>query len=191
MEKRKDLVVISIHNDGNLYFAAAFSQRGKIVRIALPKTNLEDLVTEISNYYPKFIINNMYEDIVEIIAEMYHGNMTNFDIDLLEMDISTESPHETSTIKTNFERNVILEVASIPKGHVRTYKEIATSMKTRGYRAVGTAIGKNPFPIVVPCHRVVRSDGKVGGFRGGKQMKVEMLINEGFKIKSDKILLEK
>jgi methylated-DNA-[protein]-cysteine S-methyltransferase len=191
MDKRKYLVIISIHNDGNLYFAAAFSQRGKIVRIALPKTDLEDLVTEISNYHPKFIINNMYEDIVEIIAEMYHGNTSNFDTDLLEMDISTESSHETSTIKTNFERNVILEVASIPKGHVRTYKEIATSMKTQGYRAVGTAIGKNPFPIVVPCHRVVRSDGKVGGFRGGKQMKVEMLINEGFKIKSDKIMLEK
>jgi methylated-DNA-[protein]-cysteine S-methyltransferase len=191
MDKRKDLVIISIHNNGNLYFAAAFSQRGKIVRIALPKTNLEDLVTEISNYHPKFIINNMYEDIVEIISEMYHGNMLNFDIELLEMDISTESSHETSTIKTNFERNVILEVASIPKGHVRTYKEIATSMKTQGYRAVGTAIGKNPFPIVVPCHRVVRSDGTVGGFRGGKQMKVEMLINEGFKIKSDKIMLEK
>ncbi len=191
MDKRKYLVIISIHNDGNLYFAAAFSQRGKIVRIALPKTDLEDLVTEISNYHPKFIINNMYEDIVEIIAEMYHGNTSNFNTDLLEMDISTESSHETSTIKTNFERNVILEVASIPKGHVRTYKEIATSMKTQGYRAVGTAIGKNPFPIVVPCHRVVRSDGKVGGFRGGKQMKVEMLINEGFKIKSDKIMLEK
>jgi methylated-DNA-[protein]-cysteine S-methyltransferase len=191
MDKRKYLVIISIHNDGNLYFAAAFSQRGKIVRIALPKTDLEDLVTEISNYHPKFIINNMYEDIVEIIAEMYHGNTSNFDTDLLEMDISTESSHETSTIKTNFERNVILEVASIPKGHVKTYKEIATSMKTQGYRAVGTAIGKNPFPIVVPCHRVVRSDGKVGGFRGGKQMKVEMLINEGFKIKSDKIMLEK
>jgi methylated-DNA-[protein]-cysteine S-methyltransferase len=191
MDKRKYLVIISIHNDGNLYFAAAFSQRGKIVRIALPKTDLEDLVTEISNYHPKFIINNMYEDIVEIIAEMYHGNTSNFNTDLLEMDISTESSHETSTIKTNFERNVILEVASIPKGHVKTYKEIATSMKTQGYRAVGTAIGKNPFPIVVPCHRVVRSDGKVGGFRGGKQMKVEMLINEGFKIKSDKIMLEK
>ncbi|MTK63381.1 MAG: MGMT family protein, partial [Methanobacterium sp.] len=55
----------------------------------------------------------------------------------------------------------------------------------------GTAIGKNPFAIVVPCHRVVRSDGMIGGFRGGKEMKIEMLINEGFKIKSDKILLEK
>lgn len=191
MDKRKDLVVISIHKEGDLYFAAAFSQRGKIVRISLPQTNLEDLVTEISNYHPKFIINNMYEDIVEIIAEMYHGNTSNFDFDLLEMDISTESSHETSTMKTDFERNVILEVASIPTGHVRTYKEIAKSMKTQGYRAVGTAIGKNPFPIVVPCHRVVRSDGIIGGFRGGKQMKIEMLINEGFKIKSDKILLEK
>lgn len=191
MNKRKDLVIISIHKTNKLYFAAAFSQKGKIVRIALPKTNLEDLVTEISNYHPKFIINNMYDEIVGIIAEIYHGNTSNFDIELLEMDISNESSRETSSLNTNFERDVILEVASIPHGHVKTYKEIATAVKTQGYRAVGTAIGKNPFPIVVPCHRVVRSDGKIGGFRGGKQMKIEMLINEGFKIKSDKILLEK
>ncbi|UTB33523.1 MAG: MGMT family protein [Methanobacterium sp. ERen5] len=191
MNKRNDLVIISIHKTNKLYFAAAFSQKGKIVRIALPKTNLEDLITEISNYHPKFIINNMHEKIVAIIAEIYHGNKSNFDIELLEMDIPNKSSHVTSTLKTNFERDVILEVASIPQGHVRTYKEIATSVKTQGYRAVGTAIGKNPFPIVVPCHRVIRSDGKIGGFRGGKQMKIEMLINEGFKIKSDKILLEK
>ncbi|MGB8233684.1 MAG: MGMT family protein, partial [Methanobacterium sp.] len=57
-----------------------------------------------------------------------------------------------------------------------------TLINCHAYRAVGTAIGKNPFPIVIPCHRVIRSDGKIGGFRGGTQMKVEILKNEGIKI---------
>jgi methylated-DNA-[protein]-cysteine S-methyltransferase len=80
---------------------------------------------------------------------------------------------------------VIIEVAKIPYGTVKTYKEIAKSINSRAYRAVGTAIGKNPFPIVIPCHRVIRSDGKIGGFRGGTQMKVEILKKEGIKIEEE------
>ena len=191
MNKRKNLVLISTHRTGNLYFAAAFSQEGKILRIALPQSNLEGVVTEISNYHPEFVLDNKYEEIVGTIAHMYFGNISDFNMELLEMNISKETNHEPSSIQTNFERDVILEVAAIPQGSVKTYKDIASSLNTRGYRAVGTAIGKNPFPIVVPCHRVVRSDGKVGGFRGGKQMKIEMLINEGVHIKSDRVITEK
>ena len=77
---------------------------------------------------------------------------------------------------------MIIKVAKIPYGTVKTYKEIAKSINSRAYRAVGTAIGNNPFPIVIPCHRVIRSDGKIGGFRGGTSMKVEILKKEGIKI---------
>lgn len=191
MNETKNLVQISTHKENDLYFAAAFSQKGKIVRIALPQTSLESVVTEISDYHPKFVLDNKYEDTVAIIAQMYLGKISDFNMELLEMEVSKEQIHETSSIKTNFERDVIVEVASIPHGSVKTYKDIANSLNTRGYRAVGTAIGKNPFPIVVPCHRVVRSDGKIGGFRGGKQMKINMLTNEGFTIKSDRVMTEK
>ena len=92
---------------------------------------------------------------------------------------------------TIFERDVILEVAKIPYGNVKTYKDIAESINSSAYRAVGTAIGKNPFPILVPCHRVIRSDGKVGGFRGGTSMKIEILENEGIKINKSKVLIDK
>jgi len=146
---------------------------------------------DISNHHPEFTLNDKYEKTVAIIAQMYFGKISDFNMALLEMDVSKEPSHKTSSIKTNFEREVILKVAAIPHGSVKTYKDIARSLNTRGYRAVGTAIGKNPFPIVVPCHRVVRSDGKVGGFRGGKQMKIDMLINEGFIIKSDQLITEK
>jgi methylated-DNA-[protein]-cysteine S-methyltransferase len=90
---------------------------------------------------------------------------------------------------TSFERRVLLEVSKIPFGEVTTYKKISESLGTMGYRAVGTAIGKNPFPIIIPCHRVVKSDGCIGNYRGGVRMKREILKNEGIKIRDDKIII--
>ncbi|WP_048191439.1 methylated-DNA--[protein]-cysteine S-methyltransferase [Methanobacterium sp. SMA-27] len=81
-----------------------------------------------------------------------------------------------------------MKLQKYPCGSVRTYKEIAKLLNSHAYRAVGTAIGKNPFPILIPCHRVIRSDGKIGDFRGGTPMKVEILKNEGIKIQDLKLL---
>ncbi len=181
-------ILISTHNHNGLYFAAGFSDNGKIVRITLPKNDLEEVIADISTHHKEFSMTDKYNKTVADIAMMYSGKSVDFDMNLLEMEISDE--HETSTMNSSFERAVILEVAKIPHGEVKTYKDIANSLNTQGYRAVGTAIGKNPFPIVVPCHRVIRSDGKIGGFRGGNKMKINMLINEGFKIVSGRIKLE-
>lgn len=75
----------------------------------------------------------------------------------------------------------------IPKGRVSTYKLIAKKLKTKAYRAVGTALNKNPFAPIVPCHRVVNSDGRVGGYAKGTNKKIEMLRKEGIKIKDGRI----
>ncbi len=76
----------------------------------------------------------------------------------------------------------------IQKGKVTTYGEIARALGNSGYsRAVGNALNKN-VNKEVPCHRVVRSDGKVGGFRRGTKKKIEILKNEGIEIKNEKIL---
>jgi len=76
----------------------------------------------------------------------------------------------------------------IPKGRVTTYGEIARALGNLGYsRAVGNALKKNDNKAV-PCHRVVRSDGTVGGFRNGAKKKIEILRKEGIQIKSGKIL---
>jgi methylated-DNA-[protein]-cysteine S-methyltransferase len=182
MYRRKNSrITISTHKHQNLYFAAGFSENGKIIRISHPHAILEDALTEISEHHPQYSMSNENNEIVKEIACKYFGENIDFDLTLLETDINSE--YETSTIKTSFERDVILEVAKIPYGTIRTYKDIAKSINTKGYRAVGTAIGKNPFPIVVPCHRVIRSDQRVGEFRGGSEMKVEMLSNEGINIK--------
>jgi methylated-DNA-[protein]-cysteine S-methyltransferase len=75
----------------------------------------------------------------------------------------------------------------IPKGKVSTYKLIAMKLRTKAYRAVGTALNKNPYAPVVPCHRVVNSDGRVGGFAKGTNKKIKLLKKEGIKVKNGKI----
>ena len=82
---------------------------------------------------------------------------------------------------TSFQRAVLLECAKIPKGETRTYAEIARAIgKPRATRAVGNALGKNPLAPIIPCHRVVRSDGTPGGYsaRGGTAKKESLLLSE-------------
>jgi len=78
----------------------------------------------------------------------------------------------------------------IPKGKVTTYKEIGKKLGGRGqiYRAVGVALNKNPYSPKVPCHRVVLSNGKVGGFAKGSKKKIALLKKEGVNIKDGKII---
>ena len=73
----------------------------------------------------------------------------------------------------------------IPKGKVKTYKEVAIGIKMpKSSRAVANACGKNPYSPKVPCHRVIRSDGAIGGFSapGGTKTKKKLLKNEGFSL---------
>jgi len=81
---------------------------------------------------------------------------------------------------TPFMRAVYHVVAVIPKGTVMTYANVARAVgKPRAVRAVGTALNRNPFAPAVPCHRVVRSDGTVGGFASGSRAKEVLLRKEG------------
>ena len=93
---------------------------------------------------------------------------------------------------TEFERRVLELVSDVPRGKVVTYKQVAVRIgKPKACRAVGNALNKNPRPIEIPCHRVVRSDGKIGGYGLGVSRKVELLQNEGVEVKDGKIDLEK
>ena len=82
---------------------------------------------------------------------------------------------------TAFQKKVWLELSKIPKGETRTYKEIAIAIgNPLAVRAVANACGKNPHPIKIPCHRVIRSDGTLGGYsgRGGIKQKLKILRSE-------------
>ena len=88
---------------------------------------------------------------------------------------------------TDFQIKVWNAISKIPKGKVKTYKELARSIrKPKASRAVANACGKNPFPIKIPCHRVIRSDGRLGGYsgKGGIKTKRKLLRNEGVFIQS-------
>ena len=79
---------------------------------------------------------------------------------------------------TNFQRTVWKEISKIPFGETRTYKDIAIAIgKPNSSRAVANACAKNPYPVIIPCHRVIRSDGKLGGYSGvgGVKKKKELL----------------
>lgn len=73
-------------------------------------------------------------------------------------------------------------LASVPKGRVTTYQLIATALGSKAVRAVGSAMARNPFAPRIPCHRVVRTDGTVGEYAGGRAKKVRMLTREGIHI---------
>jgi len=79
----------------------------------------------------------------------------------------------------------------VPKGKVTTYREVARTLNSKAYRAVGNAMNKNPYAPVVACHRVINSNGDVGGFFSGTKNKVRMLKAEGIEIKDNKIDLDK
>jgi methylated-DNA-[protein]-cysteine S-methyltransferase len=79
-----------------------------------------------------------------------------------------------------FQRRVLSQVVGIPKGKVSTYGRLAErSRASKGARAVGNALAMNPYPLIIPCHRVIRSDGYLGGFGGGLKMKKDLLLMEG------------
>ena len=79
----------------------------------------------------------------------------------------------------------------IPKGYVSTYGEIARALGCKAYRAVGNALKNNPYAPIVPCHRVISSDGSLGGFASGPKKKIKLLEKEGIEIKDNKLDLKK
>ena len=87
------------------------------------------------------------------------------------------------------EEKVYKKLLEVPQGKVTTYGELAKAVGLKnGQRVIGKIMNKNPYPVIVPCHRVVKSDGNVGGYAWGEKIKTNMLTKEGIKIKNRKIL---
>jgi methylated-DNA-[protein]-cysteine S-methyltransferase len=102
------------------------------------------------------------------LREYFGGQRARFDVPL---DWGRMAP---------FQRAVLEATASVPFGHVDTYAGIARKIgKPGATRAVGNALGRNPIPVIVPCHRVIRSDATIGGYTGGLGIKHRLLAIEG------------
>lgn len=109
------------------------------------------------------------KDIDQLIADLYNGKKKDFDLSLLNLSKLTD-----------FSAKVLRQTYKIPHGKVATYSGLAAKIgNPRAARAVGTALADNPFPILIPCHRVIRADGQLGQFGGGSDMKKKLLEREG------------
>jgi methylated-DNA-[protein]-cysteine S-methyltransferase len=110
-------------------------------------------------------------DVFKQLREYFDGRLTQFDI---PVDLRFAS---------DFTRKVLAETAKVKFGQVATYQDIARKIhRPAATRAVGNALGRNPVPIVVPCHRVVASGGGLGGFTGGLEYKRKLLRIEGIEV---------
>lgn len=125
-----------------------------------------ELVNEIDKKSHDQPIFNTFKD---QILEYLEGKRTSFDhLDLLDLE------------GTDFQKSVWQALLKISYGKTSSYKEIANAIgKPKATQAVGTAIGKNPFLIIIPCHRVIKTDGSLGGFAYGKEIKKTLLEIEG------------
>ncbi len=107
--------------------------------------------------------------IMDGITAFLNGEDITFSLDVARMDLC--SP---------FQEKVLRAEHGIPHGRIATYQGIARHIgSARSARAVGSALAANPFPIIIPCHRAVRSDGTLGGYQGGLKMKRSLLEMEG------------
>jgi len=89
----------------------------------------------------------------------------------------------------NLEQKIYKKLLEVPKGKITTYGELAKAVGLKnGQRVVGKIMNKNPYPVIIPCHRVVMSTGKIGGYAYGENIKIKMLSDEGVEIKDGKIM---
>lgn len=139
---------------------------GRIVRVLFPGQLLPDTEPVRAEDVPERVSTLMSN-----LGRFLRGAEVEFDPGIL--DLESCSP---------FKRRVLLLERTVPRGCVTTYGALARELGIKGgARAVGGALASNPFPFIIPCHRVVRSDGSIGGFQGGGGMKEKLLGMEGVK----------
>jgi methylated-DNA-[protein]-cysteine S-methyltransferase len=143
-------------------------RRSPVCRILLPEAG-RPMTVIIRDLFPDAIPGRRKQDeFCKQIRDFLAGNAVDFRLENLDFGI----------VK-GFARRVLLADGEIPRGRVMTYGCLAASVGvTGGARAVGNVMAGNPFPLVIPCHRVVRSGGSLGGFGGGAEMKKALLMME-------------
>jgi methylated-DNA-[protein]-cysteine S-methyltransferase len=157
--------------------------RVEVYRILLPQ-NEKAIEQLIKSNFPETKPHSCPEigKLGKQIQEFLSGLEIDFDLDILSFDRCTD-----------FQKRALLAESKIPRGWVSTYGRIALHLGLAGgAQAVGAALSNNPFPIIIPCHRTVRTDGSIGGYQGGSKMKKALLILEGVEFsKTGKVIMRK
>ena len=144
-----------------------------IIRVVFPQNDMPttDMIRKDFPDAEEGLHENL-EKICGFISAFLDGACVNFSMKFVGIDRCRD-----------FQRRVLLETMRIPRGSVVSYGTLAKMISAPGAaRAVGSALAGNPFPIIIPCHRVVRSDGSAGQFRGGTEVKKALLRMEGVPI---------
>ncbi|MBL7180932.1 MAG: MGMT family protein [Desulfobacterales bacterium] len=147
-----------------------FNDNPRIIRVLLSKPGLcaEEQVAEI---YPNSQASSCAEvdAVADAIKGLLEGDDIEISLDVADLDMCSV-----------FQQSVLRAEYRIPRGSISTYQLIAEYLgKRNGARAVGNALANNPFPLIVPCHRAIRSDRQLGGYQGGLEMKRALLEMEG------------
>jgi methylated-DNA-[protein]-cysteine S-methyltransferase len=148
----------------------AATPRG-LVRVALPNEPIENVLAQLAESVSPRVLEfpTRLDEARRELGEYFEGRRDRFE---LPLDWRLSHP--------GFYRRVLRAIARVPLGEVITYGEAADRAgNPRAFRAAGTALGSNPIPIVVPCHRVIRAGGAIGNYGGGPQMKRFLLELEG------------
>jgi methylated-DNA-[protein]-cysteine S-methyltransferase len=148
---------------------AAATSRG-VVRLAFPEEPVDAVLERLARRLSPRIVeaHAQLDPLRRELDEYFARRRRSFE---LELDWSLIGP---------FARRVLAATAAIPFGGVQSYAEVAAEAGSpRGFRAAGQALGSNPIPIVIPCHRVLRSGGSLGGYGGGLERKRWLLELEG------------
>ncbi len=138
----------------------------KIIKTILPCPDLETLLTSIGNSNHEMPSRYTTAGKVAVLMQNYfHGIPIPPPWELMKMEPLTE-----------LQVSVLHKTADIPYGHQKSYKEIAAMIgRPKAFRFVGTTLSKNPFPILIPCHRVIKNNGSYGKFGGGIEMKKKLI----------------
>jgi methylated-DNA-[protein]-cysteine S-methyltransferase len=148
----------------------AVTARG-LVSVALPNRDEDEFLAELSREISPRVLElpGRLDRVRRELDEYFSGARREFDLAL-----------DWRLVRSGFYRRVLGETAKLPFGVTSTYGEIAgRAGSPRAYRAAGTALGSNPLPLVVPCHRVLRAGGVLGQYGGGAAMKEALLVHEG------------
>jgi methylated-DNA-[protein]-cysteine S-methyltransferase len=142
-----------------------------LVRVGLPAEDEDDVLQQLAERVSARVLRASRDSLTQTRRELdeYFGR------DRRVFDIPLDW-----RLTSGFRREVLRATAQIPYGHTASYRDVATRAGSPGaVRAAGSALATNPLPIVVPCHRVLRTGGGLGGYRGGPEAKARLLSLEG------------
>ncbi|NLE07871.1 MAG: methylated-DNA--[protein]-cysteine S-methyltransferase [Dehalococcoidales bacterium] len=143
-----------------------------LAAVALPCDSEQDALSQIDRVIRgSSPSENLMPELIDLLKRYFKGERVAFDV---KLDFSGA---------TDFQRRVWQAARRIPYGESRSYGWVAAQAKNpRASRAAGNALGRNPFPVIVPCHRVIAGDGTIGGFSSGLAMKRRLLALESIRV---------